>query len=210
MNFELNTKQLQILEFLKEEIAIKGYPPTVREITDAVNLKSTSTVHSHLKKLEKLGYIKRDPEKPRAIEILELNQLEVNNLGFNQEIIELPLVKSIALDKYIFDDRNIEELIPLPANLVNGSNFLFRVNGDSMIKKGILNNDLVTIEKCKSPNNGDITLVLVHKEYPSIKTYFNMDEYIKLVPDNDFLEPITLNKKDVEVIGIVKGVIRKI
>ncbi|MGL5346932.1 MAG: transcriptional repressor LexA [Peptostreptococcaceae bacterium] len=208
MYLDLSSKQILILEFIKEQIALKGYPPAVREICDAVGLKSTSTVHSHLNKLEKLGYIRKDPTKPRAIEVLDQNK-PVLMSQFNQEILNLPLVGQITAGEPILAEQNIEEHIPLPINLVKGKdNFILKVKGDSMINSGIFNGDYVIVDKMSIATNGQIVVALIHKEYATVKTFYKEDNMIRLQPENDFLDPIILNLKDVEVIGIVTGVFR--
>jgi len=210
MYLDLSSKQVLILQFIKEQIALKGYPPSVRETCTAVGLKSTSTVHSHLNKLEKQGYIRRDPTKPRAIEVLDSNKLE-DVYGNRQEILQLPLVGQITAGAPILARENIEEYIPLPANLVKGTNnFVLKVKGDSMIKAGILNGDYVIVDKKNSASNSEIVVALIHKEYATVKRFEKdeVEEVIRLKPENDFMEPIVLNSKDVEVIGIVTGVFR--
>ena len=207
MYFDLSPKQILILEFIKEQIAIKGYPPSVRETCDAVGLKSTSTVHSHLNKLEKYGYIRRDPTKPRAIEVLDGCKMT-----FNQQILSLPLVGQVTAGQPILAKENIEEYIPFPANFIKGNdNFVLKIKGDSMINSGILNGDYVIVDRKNTSANGEIVVALIHKEYATVKRFFNEDnDMIRLQPENDFLDPIMLSHKDVEVIGIVTGVFRVI
>ncbi len=211
MYLDLSNKQVAILEFIKEQIALKGYPPSVREMCIAVGLKSTSTVHSHMNKLEKLGYIRRDPTKPRAIEVLDSNKHEVANKGLNQEIINLPLVGQITAGSPILAKQNIEEYIPLPANLIKGSdNFVLKVKGDSMINAGILNGDYVIVDKKNVAFNSQIVVALIHKEYATVKRFFREDDFIRLQPENEFMDPIILGVKDVELVGVVTGVFRVI
>ena len=207
MYLDLSPKQVLILEFIKEQIAIKGYPPSVRETCDAVGLKSTSTVHSHLNKLEKYGYIRRDPTKPRAIEVLDGSKMT-----FNQQILSLPLVGQVTAGQPILAKENIEEYIPFPANFIKGNdNFVLKIKGDSMINSGILNGDYVIVDRKNTSANGEIVVALIHKEYATVKRFFNEDnDMIRLQPENDFLDPIMLSHKDVEVIGIVTGVFRVI
>lgn len=211
MYLDLSNKQVAILEFIKEQIALKGYPPSVREMCIAVGLKSTSTVHSHMNKLEKLGYIRRDPTKPRAIEVLDSNKHEVANKGINQEIINLPLVGQITAGSPILAKQNIEEYIPLPANLIKGSdNFVLKIKGDSMINAGILNGDYVIVDKKNVAFNSQIVVALIHKEYATVKRFFREGEFIRLQPENEFMDPIILGVKDVELVGVVTGVFRVI
>ena len=199
------------LDLSSEQIALKGYPPSVREMCIAVGLKSTSTVHSHMNKLEKLGYIRRDPTKPRAIEVLDSNKHEVANKGLNQEIINLPLVGQITAGSPILAKQNIEEYIPLPANLIKGSdNFVLKIKGDSMINAGILNGDYVIVDKKNVAFNSQIVVALIHKEYATVKRFFREGEFIRLQPENEFMDPIILGVKDVELVGVVTGVFRVI
>lgn len=210
MYLDLSSKQIAILEFIKEQIALKGYPPSVREMCVAVGLKSTSTVHSHMNKLEKLGYIRRDPTKPRAIEVLDSNKSDSEN-GLNQEILHLPLVGQVTAGTPILARQNIEEYIPLPSNLVKGTdNFVLKVKGDSMVNSGILNGDYVIVDKKSTASNSQIVVALIHNEYATVKRFFKEDNVIKLQPENDFMEPMILNSKDVELVGIVTGVFRVI
>lgn len=211
MYLDLSNKQVAILEFIKEQIALKGYPPSVREMCIAVGLKSTSTVHSHINKLEKLGYIRRDPTKPRAIEVLDSNKHEIANKGFNQEILNLPLVGQITAGIPILAKQNIEEYIPFPVNLIKGSdNFVLKIKGDSMINAGILNGDYVIVDKKNVVSNSQIVVALIHKEYATVKRFFREGDFIRLQPENEFMDPIILGFKDVELVGVVTGVFRVI
>lgn len=210
MYLDLSSKQVLILEFIKEQLTLKGYPPSVREICEAVGLKSTSTVHSHLNKLEKQGYIRKDPTKPRAIEVLDQNRFS-HYTPVNQEIFNLPIVGQITAGEPILAQQNIEEYLPLPANLVKGKdNFVLKVKGDSMINAGILNGDYVIVDKKTTALNGEIVVALMHNEYATVKRFFKDEQKIRLQPENDFMDPIILSHKDCEVIGIVTGVFRVI
>ena len=207
---ELSNKQLMILEFIKEQLLAKGYPPSVREICQAVGLKSTSTVHSHLNKLEKLGYIRRDPTKPRAIEILDGGNVFANNNNtVMQEIINLPLVGQVTAGEPILAQQNIQEYIPLPAQLIKGTDtFLLKVKGESMINAGILDNDYVVVDKGATASNSQIVVALVNKESATVKRFFKEGNNVRLQPENDFMEPIILNERDIEIVGTVTGVFR--
>ena len=207
---ELSNKQLMILEFIKEQLLAKGYPPSVREICQAVGLKSTSTVHSHLNKLEKLGYIRRDPTKPRAIEILDgSNVFANNNNTVMQEMINIPLVGQVTAGEPILAQQNIQEYIPLPAQLIKGTdNFLLKVKGESMINAGILDNDYVVVDKGATASNSQIVVALVNKESATVKRFFKEGNNVRLQPENDFMDPIILNERDVEIVGTVTGVFR--
>ena len=207
---ELSNKQLMILEFIKEQLLAKGYPPSVREICQAVGLKSTSTVHSHLNKLEKLGYIRRDPTKPRAIEILDGGNVFANNNNtVMQEMINLPLVGQVTAGEPILAQQNIQEYIPLPAQLIKGTDtFLLKVKGESMINAGILDNDYVVVDKGATASNSQIVVALVNKESATVKRFFKEGNNVRLQPENDFMDPIILNERDVESVGTVTGVFR--
>ena len=209
MYSNLTDKQIAILEFIKSEISKKGYPPAVREICDAVNLRSTSTVHSHLNKLEKLGYIRKDPTKPRAIEVLDKARDDDDVIGLHQEMINLPLIGQITAGEPIFAEQNIEEYIPLPASLVSGKdNFVLRVKGDSMVNAGILNGDYVVVDKKNTAANGQMVAALVENEKATVKTFYKEDGKIRLQPENDFMEPFIFEDAQVQIIGIVTGVFR--
>ena len=209
MYSNLTDKQIAILEFIKSEISKKGYPPAVREICDAVNLRSTSTVHSHLNKLEKLGYIRKDPTKPRAIEVLDKARDDDDVMGLHQEMINLPLIGQITAGEPIFAEQNIEEYIPLPASLISGKdNFVLRVKGDSMVNAGILNGDYVVVDKKNTAANGQMVAALVENEKATVKTFYKEDGKIRLQPENDFMEPFIFEDAQVQIIGIVTGVFR--
>ena len=159
-NTSLNVQEQRVLDYIKETIRTTGYPPSVRETCDAVGLKSTSTVHSHLNKLEKYGYIRRDATKPRAIEVLDGNKT-----SFNHEVLNLPLVGQVTAGQPILAEENVEEYIPFPANFIKGNdNFVLKVKGDSMINAGILNGDYVIVDKKNTSSNGEIAVALIHKE----------------------------------------------
>ena len=210
MYLDLSDKQVLVLEFIKEQLMAKGYPPSVREICTAVNIKSTSAVHGYLNKLEKLGYIRRDPTKPRAIEVLDGNS-NPNVSGLNQEIINLPLVGQITAGEPILAQENIEEYIPLPSNLIKGSdNFVLKVKGDSMINAGILNNDYIIVDKKNTASNSQIVIALINGETSTVKRFYKENNFVRLQPENDFMEPIILEANSVEIIGVVTGVFRTI
>lgn len=204
MYSNLSNKQKLILEFIKEQQSEKGYPPSVREICEHVRLKSTSTVHSHLKTLEELGYIRRDPTKPRAIEILS-----DNNSNINQEIIHIPVIGQITAGQPILAQQNLEEYIPLPASLVKGNdNFILKVKGESMIGAGILNKDYVIVDRTNYAENSQIVVALINGEHATVKRFYKDGNMVRLQPENEFMDPLILNEKSVEIIGVVKGVFR--
>nr|WP_330376017.1 transcriptional repressor LexA [Terrisporobacter othiniensis] len=208
MYLDLTNKQAMIFEFIKEQQLAKGYPPSVREICSAVGLKSTSTVHSHLNKLEKLGYIRRDPTKPRAIEILNTNSTD-DVTGMNQEIIQIPVVGQITAGEPILAEQNIEEYIPLPSILVQGrDNFILKVKGESMIGAGILDKDYVIVDKNNHASNSQIVVALINGEYATVKRFFKEDRLVRLQPENEFMDSIILDERNIEIVGIVKGVFR--
>ena len=205
---ELSNKQLMILEFIKEQLLAKGYPPSVREICQAVGLKSTSTVHSHLNKLEKLGYIRRDPTKPRAIEILDGGNVFANNNNtVMQEMINLPLVGQVTAGEPILAQQNIQEYIPLPAQLIKGTDtFLLKVKGESMINAGIFDGDQVLVKQQSTAEDGDIVVALID-DGATVKTFHKEKGYYRLQPENDTMEPILVHE-GLQILGKVFGVFR--
>ena len=207
MYLDLNEKQVLVLEFIKEQLAAKGYPPSVREICSAVDIKSTSTVHGYLNKLESKGYIRRDPTKPRAIEVLGLSSDNVT--GLNQEIINIPLVGHITAGQPILAVENIDEYIPLPVNLVKGSdNFILRVKVESMINAGILNDDYIVVDRKNTASNSQIVVALINGESSTVKRFFKEGNLVRLQPENEFMEPLILDERYVDIIGVVTGVFR--
>lgn len=198
---KITPKQQEILEYIKDEILKKGYPPTVREICETVHLKSTSSVHSHLETLEKNGYIRRDPTKPRAIEICDDNFQMVRT-----EMVSLPVIGNVAAGTPIFADENIEDYFPVPAEMVpRGDSFILNVRGDSMINAGILNGDKVFVNHCNSASNGDIVVALI-EDSATVKRYFKEKDHIRLQPENDSMDPIIVENCD--IIGKVFGIYR--
>lgn len=200
---ELSGKQRQILEFIKNELYTKGYPPSVREICDAVNLKSTSTVHGHLERLEKKGYIRRDPTKPRAIEVLDNSPL-----ALAREIVEVPMVGKVTAGQPILAVENIEDTFPLPVDFTGGSEcFILSVKGNSMIDAGILDGDYVVVKRQSVANNGDIVVALLEDE-ATIKRFYKEKDCVRLQPENPYMEPIFA--KDVKILGKVIGLFRRL
>lgn len=197
----ITAKQQEILEYIKSEIVNKGYPPAVREICGAVHLKSTSSVHSHLETLEKNGFIRRDPTKPRAIEIID----DDFNLS-RREIVSVPVIGSVAAGEPIFADQNIESYMPvLPEDMPDGPAFMLRVKGESMVNAGIFDGDRVLVKKQESARNGDIIVALV-EDAATVKTFYKEDGHFRLQPENDTMKPIILD--DVVVLGKVTGLFR--
>lgn len=199
---KISEKQREILEYIKEEIMKRGYPPAVREICDAVNLKSTSSVHSHLETLEKNGYIRRDPTKPRAIEICDDNFYKVR-----QEVTSLPVIGTVAAGTPILAEQNIDSYFPVPAEFIpNGEpSFVLKVKGDSMINAGIFSGDQIFVQCCNSARNGDMVVALI-EDSATVKTFYHEGDHIRLQPENDDMEPIIV--KDCTILGKVFGVFR--
>ncbi len=194
-------KQKQILEFIKSQILEKGYPPTVREICEEVNLSSTSSVHAHLESLEKKGLIRRDPTKGRAIEITDESFNTVRT-----EMTSLPIVGQVAAGAPILAEQNIDSYFPVPAeHIPGGTSFILKVKGDSMINVGILPGDLVIVNECESVSNGEIVVAMVEDE-ATVKRFYKEDGHIRLQPENDFMDPIIV--PDCKVVGRVCGVMR--
>ncbi|MCD7736376.1 MAG: transcriptional repressor LexA [Lachnospiraceae bacterium] len=197
----ITPKQQEILNYIKSEILERGFPPAVREICQAVNLKSTSSVHSHLESLEKNGYIRRDPTKPRAIEILD----ESFNL-LRREVVNVPIVGTVAAGQPLLAEQNIENYFPVPAEYMpNDPCFLLRVKGDSMINAGILSGDCVLVRQQQSACNGDMVVALLD-DSATVKTFYKEDGHFRLQPENDTMEPIIVN--DLQILGKVFGVFR--
>lgn len=198
---KITAKQQEILDYIKDEILKKGYPPTVREICETVHLKSTSSVHSHLETLEKNGYIRRDPTKPRAIEICDDSFQMVRT-----EMVSIPVVGNVAAGQPILAEENIREYFPVPADVVpRGESFILNVRGDSMINAGIFSGDRVFVNSCSTADNGDIVVALID-DSATVKTYYKEKGHIRLQPENDSMDPIIVN--DCRILGKVFGVMR--
>lgn len=198
---KISAKQQEILDYIKEEILKRGYPPAVREICEAVNLRSTSSVHSHLETLEKNGYIRRDPTKPRAIEIYDDNFQMVRT-----EMVSLPVVGQVAAGTPILAEENIDSYFPVPAELVpQGESFVLKVKGDSMINVGIFSGDQIFVNACNTAHNGDTVVALID-DSATVKTFYKEDGHIRLQPENDTMDPIIVD--DCQILGKVFGVFR--
>ena len=198
---KISTKQSEILDYIKLQILKRGFPPSVREICEAVDLKSTSSVHSHLETLEKNGYIRRDPTKPRAIEILD-DEFNITR----REMTSVPIIGSVAAGQPLYAEQNIEDYFPIPVDrLPNKQTFLLKVKGESMIDAGILNGDLVLVEETPSASNGDIVVALV-EDGATVKTFYKEKGVYRLQPENAFMDPIIV--KEVTILGKVIGVFR--
>ena len=198
---KISKKQSEILEYIKSEILSKGYPPAVREICEAVDLKSTSSVHSHLETLEKNGYIRRDPTKPRAIEIMD----DTFNLN-RREMVNVPILGNVAAGEPLFAEENIEDYFPIPAEMVpNSEVFMLHVRGESMINVGILDGDNVLVQQQSTAKDGEMVVALV-EDSATVKTFYKEDGYIRLQPENDTMEPIIV--PDCQILGKVFGIFR--
>ena len=198
---KISAKQQEILEYIKETILKKGYPPAVREICEAVSLKSTSPVHSHLETLEENGYIRRDPTKPRAIEILD----DHFNLT-RREVANIPLIGSVAAGQPILAQENIENYFPVPVDLIpNQEAFILKVKGESMINAGILDGDHIIVAQQETADNGDIVVALLD-DSATVKRFYRENSQIRLQPENDTMEPIYAT--DVQILGKVVGLLR--
>ncbi len=199
---KISAKQEQILNYIKENILSKGYPPTVRDICSAVGLSSTSSVHAHLNTLEEKGYIRRDPTKPRAIEILDDD-------GFNlarREVVNVPIIGTVAAGQPILAEENIMDYFPIPPEyLTNKETFMLKVKGDSMINAGILYGDTIIVEQTNVASNGDIVVALID-DSATVKTYYKENGHYRLQPENDTMEPIIVD--DLKIIGKVIGLFR--
>ena len=198
---KISGKQQEILDYLKNTILSTGYPPTVREICEAVHLKSTSSVFQHLEKLEKNGYIRRDESKPRAIEIVDDNY---NML--RRETVSVPVVGQVAAGQPLLAVQNIESYFPIPAEYMpNTQSFMLRVKGDSMINIGIFDGDTILVQQQNTAKNGDVIVALVD-DSATVKTFYKEKGHIRLQPENDDMEPIIV--EDCLILGKVFGVMR--
>lgn len=194
-------KQLEIMNYIKKEILEKGYPPTVRDIGEAVGLKSTSTVHSHLERLEMKGLIRRDPTKPRAIELVD-DEFSV----IRREMVNVPVIGNVAAGQPILAVENISNYFPIPVEYMpNHQTFMLKVKGESMVNVGIYSGDLILVEQTNDARNGDIVVALVD-DSATVKTFFKEKDHIRLQPENDNMDPIIV--EDCTILGKVIGVFR--
>ncbi|WP_028548507.1 transcriptional repressor LexA [Paenibacillus sp. UNC451MF] len=204
---KLSNRQLAILEFIKNEVKDKGYPPSVREIGEAVGLASSSTVHGHLERLEKKGLIRRDPTKPRAIEITDGSSTEGSQFALS--VSRVPLIGRVTAGVPITATENIEDYFPLPTHYVGDHNvFMLSVIGNSMIDAGIHNGDYVIVRQQQSANNGDIVVAMTEDDEATVKRFYKEKDHIRLQPENTTMEPLRL--KHVTILGRVVGVFRDI
>ena len=196
---KISKKQEEILQYIKSQILERGFPPAVREICEAVNLKSTSSVHSHLETLEKNGYIRRDPTKPRAIEILD----DTFNLT-RREMTNVPMLGYVAAGQPLLAQEHIEDYFPFPVEMLpNKPTFLLTVKGDSMINVGIFSGDYVLVQEQNTADNGDLVVAMIG-DGATVKTFYKEEGVFRLQPENDFMDPIIV--PDVTILGKVIGV----
>ena len=200
-NGKISAKQREILEYIKSQILERGFPPAVREICEAVNLKSTSSVHSHLETLEKNGYIRRDPTKPRAIEICDDSFQMIRT-----EMVNIPVVGQVAAGTPILAEDNIDNYIPIPVSMCpKGDSFIVNVKGNSMINAGIFNGDMLFVHACNTAENGEKVVALID-DSATVKTYYKEKGHIRLQPENDEMDPIIV--ENCQILGKVFGVLR--
>lgn len=216
---QLKDREEKILKYMISEIKKKGYPPTVREICTALNIKSTSTVHKDLENLEQKGFIKKDPSKPRALMVIdpkfEVKKSETNAeiKGFSNtertDVVDIPVVGRIAAGTPILAEQNIEDSFPIPARFLSkGNNYMLTVKGDSMIEAGIFDGDYILVQQQTEAHNGDIVVAMIDgfESEATVKTFYKEDGHIRLQPENQSMSPIIVS--DVKILGLVKGVFR--
>ena len=198
---KISAKQREILEYIKECILAKGYPPAVREICEAVHLKSTSSVHAHLETLEKNGYIRRDPAKPRAIEIID-NSFNLTR----REIVNVPVIGTVTAGQPILAVENIDGYFPVPMDYIpNTETFMLKVKGNSMVNAGIFDGDTILVQKQSHANNGDFVVALL-EDSVTVKTFYKEETCYRLQPENNYMDPIYTS--EVEILGKVIGLFR--
>lgn len=204
---KISKRQQDILDFIKQQVNDKGYPPSVREIGEAVGLASSSTVHGHLARLEKKGYIRRDPTKPRAIEILTN---EDANIFPKRETVNVPIIGKVTAGIPITAIENIEDYIPLPERLVpsDGNLFILLIEGESMIEAGIFDGDLVIVRQQHTANNGEIIVAMTEDNEATVKRFFKEKDFVRLQPENSSMDPIIV--RNVTILGKVIGLYRTI
>jgi repressor LexA len=203
---KVSKRQEDILTFIKDEVRKKGYPPSVREIGEAVGLASSSTVHGHLARLESKGLIRRDPTKPRAIEILDMEEFST----LKSSVLHVPLIGKVTAGLPITAIENIEEFFPLPNTFGSSEDnlFMLEIMGESMIEAGILNGDYVVVKQQQSANNGDIVVAMTEEDEATVKRFYKEKSHFRLQPENSSMEPIIVNQ--VSILGRVVGVYRHI
>ncbi len=213
----LKARQQKILDFMKQEISTKGYPPTVREICSAIGIASTSTVHKDIEILVNEGFLKKDPSKPRAIMVVDPSFKSGHTEAAagrtpsrdTSSVVEVPVIGRVAAGEPIFAEQNIEDSFPLPDRYVNGgNNFMLRVRGESMIEAGIMDGDLILVQETNEAHNGEIVVALIDgiETGATVKTFYRKNGKIYLTPENHTMGPIIVD--DATIVGKVKGVFR--
>lgn len=211
----LKEREQKILDYMKQEIRQKGYPPTVREICSALNIKSTSTAHKDIDSLVKKGYIVKDPSKPRALMVVDQElQPEPASLpdldnAQRTDVVDIPVVGRIAAGTPILAEQNVEDTFPVPSRFLgNSTNFMLTVQGESMIEAGIMDGDYILVQQQQTANNGDIVVAMVDgfESEATVKTFYKESDHIRLQPENSTMSPIIV--QDVKILGKVKGVFR--
>ncbi|WP_100404394.1 transcriptional repressor LexA [Bacillus solitudinis] len=203
---KLSKRQQEILDYIKNEVRKKGYPPSVREIGEAVGLASSSTVHGHLSRLEKKGLIRRDPTKPRAIEVINVDPVSIVE---ERQTMYAPIIGKVTAGLPITAIENIEDYMPLPEHLMSNEQvYVLVIQGESMIEAGIFDGDMVIVRQQSTANNGDIIVAMTEDDEATVKRFFKEKDYIRLQPENSTMEPIIL--RDCTVLGKVIGVFRTI
>lgn len=206
---KVSKRQQEILNYIKDEVRKKGYPPSVREIGEAVGLASSSTVHGHLSRLEKKGYIRRDPTKPRAIEVLNLNEDQLDDISQTTATTYAPVIGKVTAGEPITAYENVEDYLPLPEKFVGDNNvFVLVIQGESMIEAGIFDKDMVIVKQQQTANNGDIVVAMTEDDEATVKRFFKEKDFIRLQPENSSMEPIIL--QNCTILGKVIGVFRTV
>jgi repressor LexA len=208
---ELSPRQREILEFVNTHVDAHGYPPTVREIGQAVGLTSPSTVHAHLARLESSGLIRRDKTKPRALEVIEGGRMRERagaHIDPPSRSTVLPLVGDVAAGTGLVADERVEDMVAVPEQLCADADFLLTINGDSMVNAGILDGDLVVVRKQDDARNGEIVVALMGDEDATVKRFFRESGRVRLQPENDDMEP--MYPEQVKILGVVKAVLRRL
>ena len=212
---KLKEREQKFLNFMKSEIRTKGYPPTVREICAALNIKSTSTAHKDIASLVEQGYLRKDPAKPRALMVVDTEDAPVAaasplaaDTAEREDVIDVPIVGRVAAGTPILAEQNIEETFPVPARFAGRKNFMLRVRGESMINAGIMDGDLILVEEQQTARNGEIVVAMIDgfESEATVKTFYKEPDCIRLQPENDTMSPIIV--QDVKILGKVKGVFR--
>ena len=209
---DLKSSEKRIIEFMRQEVALKGYPPTVREICQAIGIKSTSTAHKDIESLVEKGYLVKDPAKPRALMLVDSGESEPAPApaaaAEREDIVDIPIIGRVAAGTPILAEQNVEDSFPIPARYASGNNFMLRVRGESMINVGIMDGDLILVEEQNTARNGDIVVAMIDgfESEATVKTFYRESDHIRLQPENDYMSPIIV--KDAKICGKVKGVFR--